>query len=321
MRPELSAQRTHRRWVAVVPWLLALLAPQPSASIQIALLALGVAFLGLPHGALDHRVARPLLANRWGSGWLPLFLVAYLAVAALVLAAWWWIPALTLVGFLLLSIVHFGADAAGDTGGSLHSMALHGGLPVVFPCAFHSQEVAALFGALVPGARWAEEVARIGWIGAVLWCLLFAVAALRREQPLGDLWMLAGLALMFWRLPPLLAFAVYFCGVHSIHHLLEVVREEAPAGEEGLNWLLREALPLTTLTLLLVVSVAPAVSADSTLTEGTVRMIFWVLAALTVPHMGLLWVWNRARRQGLADSVRTDRKASFSGSSVPSQSR
>lgn len=96
-----------RRRVVVPPVLLAapLLAasgflPGPSSTL-VALAAIIV--LGVPHGALDGEIARDVVRPRFGRLWFPVFAAPYLALSAMVLAAWHLFPLATLAGFLAAS--------------------------------------------------------------------------------------------------------------------------------------------------------------------------------------------------------------------------
>ena len=78
---------------------------EPEALNLIALL--GVVFIGLPHGAMDGALAAHF-------GWLNrpskavLFLLSYIGLALLVVGSWMVAPVLIFVGFLGISLLHFG---------------------------------------------------------------------------------------------------------------------------------------------------------------------------------------------------------------------
>ena len=66
---------------------------QAMAGVTAGVLAVLVALIGLPHGAADHRFARPRLEPVLGMAWLPVFLAGYLGVAVLVVCGWFVAPA------------------------------------------------------------------------------------------------------------------------------------------------------------------------------------------------------------------------------------
>ena len=79
-------------------------------SIAIAVLALSVAVIGVPHGGLDHWTGRRLLRDRFPRLWVSIFFGGYLFVATAVLVGWRFSPSLTAVTFFLLSAWHFGVE-------------------------------------------------------------------------------------------------------------------------------------------------------------------------------------------------------------------
>jgi len=263
-------------------------------SAQVWLLVLGVALVGLPHGALDHQVAGLLVGRRWPRVWPLSFLLFYGCLAAIVVLAWLVRPTLTLLLFLSVAWLHFGigdvpaAQGAGPQERLLHGAeaVARGGTVLVLPALGQAEAVAGVFGWL--GVSEAMPVAlawgRLGslfWAGAVL---LWLGGRLLRPRPgtlprLAELAAVAAAALM---LPPLLAFLVYFCLLHSPRHLVEV------SGWMGRGWRagLAPAVPLTVLTWLLALAAWPWLGANGT-EPGLVRMVFWGLAALTLPHMVL----------------------------------
>lgn len=53
--------------------------------LAVAAMASALVLLGLPHGAVDHRIARPML-GRFGQAWFAVFTLIYLGAAGLVLS-------------------------------------------------------------------------------------------------------------------------------------------------------------------------------------------------------------------------------------------
>ena len=81
------------------------------------LLALGgVVLIGLPHGAFDGAIAACLgQANRPVK--MIRFIILYVALAGLVVGLWLVFPVAALIGFLGISVVHFGlGDARAGAG-------------------------------------------------------------------------------------------------------------------------------------------------------------------------------------------------------------
>ncbi len=239
-----------------------------------------VVLLGVPHGALDGEVARPILQPRFGSGWFVVFAVPYLCLAACVFAAWRLAPLPTLAAFLGASVWHFGTEDAGHVPlGAL----VAGGLPIAVPVLLKPAATAHLFGvvAQIPMSvpPW--------WLsgGAAAWCIaaiVWAVLQVSRRHA-ASLLESTGLLFVFAVLPPLTGFAVYFVCLHAPRHmagLIADVRVERVA--DGRSAVAR-SVPITALTLLIGVGLwrffpGPAPDRMLSLTiEG--------LSALTLPHI------------------------------------
>lgn len=261
----------------------------PGLSVQAAVLLAGVTLVGMPHGAFDHLVAVRVLRPRLGTGWWAPFLAGYVALAGLVWIGWIFVPALTLVAFLTLSVLHFGlGDTEGDRAGVAGVLA-RGAMPILLPAVLHPTAVAPVFAALgssdtatllpmLIGARWL----------IVPWGLLVVVwagtaSAWERVEA-------AVICAAFALLPPLLAFAVYFCVCHSLRHLLRLGAMLDPDDARG-AWfgVLRTAGPAA----LLCAAGLAALAAQGA--ETAIVPLFRTLAALTLPHMAVtLWLEDRA---------------------------
>ena len=197
--------------LAAVTLLLAASASLPQFFAWPAALAV-VILLGVPHGALDGEVARPLLRPRFGRAWFLVFALPYLSLSAAVLLAWRAAPEATLAAFLAVSVLHFGAEDAGP-GRPLEALA-RGGLPVALPVLLHPAAVARVFEVVT-----LEPMPVVpSWlhIGALAWAVLLPVAcaallATRRWRAMAEM---AVLALIVAALPPLSAF-VAFCKTPS----------------------------------------------------------------------------------------------------------
>lgn len=306
-----SWQRSHRSAALAGSAVLALplLLWPPGPALQALVLALGVALLGLPHGAVDHWQGRALLQPRFGRAWPAPFALGYLGAAAAVLAAWLaWPPAL-LVAFLVLAAVHFGDEdlalgTALPSGGPGRGAELvaRGALPIAGPVLGHPGETAALFALLLPGHAAADValvLARAAPVAAALLAGalgLAAIAAVRRRFALAaELLLLVGLMPV---LPPLLAFALYFCLWHAPRHSLSVIAGLAPDDPgPGARRFARGAAALTAVTVAGALAGWLLLGGRHAPVAATVQVTFVGLAALTVPHV-LLGALTRGLRTG-----------------------
>ncbi|MBQ1071990.1 Brp/Blh family beta-carotene 15,15'-dioxygenase [Micromonospora sp. C31] len=266
--------------------------------------------LGLPHGAVDHLVpawlsarARPLPARL-------ALLVGYTAVAGAGLAAFRAAPDLALVGFLIVSVVHFGtADVAfhAERDGrpvrtGVTATLAYGGPPVVVPLALWRDQVDPLLATVAPRAPALLTVEVRALALAVVLCAVAVTAirdvrAGRARDAVGPL-LLTGL---FGTVPPALAVGAYFALWHSCRHVARLLRHDPrntadlAAGRIGrpLRRFARQAAAPTVLAVAALTALVtwPGHRADPL--PATVA----VLAALTLPH-AVLVAWTDRRGSG-----------------------
>jgi Brp/Blh family beta-carotene 15,15'-monooxygenase len=113
--------------------------------------------------------------------------------------------------------------------------------------------------------------------------------ALVGRSPLGRQGLMTAGAqlLLFATLPPLIAFALFFCLDHSMHHVLELAsRFDSTRGARGVARFLQAAAPATAVTVVGALGAALLLRAAGGAFEPSIaRVLFIGLAALTVPHM------------------------------------
>ena len=253
------------------------------------LLALGgVVLIGLPHGAFDGAIAACLgQANRPVT--MIRFIILYVALAGLVVGLWLVFPVASLVGFLGISIVHFGlGDARAGTGWFRYVQAVaHGGVVVAGISQSHRLEVDVIFGYLIGG-----DAAPV-WMAIDVASVIIAVAlAIYAWRAFWDARWRFGfleaclLILLFAAMPPLVGFALYFCCVHSARHLWSVwkaVKSEFPR-----HTLFTGAMAFTLASWGAGAAAFWWCASFMMVESALLRVVFIGLAALTVPHMILV---------------------------------
>lgn len=265
------------------------LAPRADEGVLAVLLGVAVAAVGLPHGALDAWIARRAALWRTARGAV-YFHLAYVGLAAGVVAAWLAAPALCLTLFLALSAWHF----AGDWRLPAALRPVVGAALLAFPAWAAPDEVARVFVALA-GAGGASVAAALAAVAPALAVGAAAIAIGQRHRAPWLTAELTALGLLAAWLPPLAYFVVYFCALHSPRHFGAAIAGVAgPARRRAL-------LVAVVYTVLALAGAAVAwpwiAGADAAgWDEDTVRMVFIGLAALTVPHM--LVVAAAARHDG-----------------------
>ncbi len=277
-------------------------------------LVLGLVGLGIAHGACDHLLlpAAPTGATALGPWWQRSLLVAYVGLAGVVLAAWYWWPTATIGAFFALSAWHWGsADAA-----ELHPAPAHptrwwllhttarGLLLFAVPALAWPVATRALCndlllftdGQLISELVFSQIAAGLGLLAAVataaLWLgygLLGFWQALRLD--VGETALLGALLVL---LPPALASGVYFVGWHSLRHTLRLTTllpglQQGGRLFERLRMFWRLALPLLALSVAGLLGVAwwlmPTLLAHS---GGVLVLLLLAASVVTLPHTVLV---------------------------------
>ena len=297
-------QRRHTLFVvALLTAALALSPLFPSVSLawQLAILALAVIIFGLPHGALDLALVQGASRGSWTA--LSAAIAVYLVVSGAVLAVWIAFPVAALLGFLAIAIIHFGLGDTEDLHGPQRAVEIiaRGGFAGVAPLVFHPQITRDLFALLVGPASTASLDTALAIVTAPatwLWsaCLALALAWRIIQRAPGWLSSIAELLLttaIFAVFHPLAAFLLYFCFVHSVRHIADLGAARFPdSAPRARRWLLLESLPFTLATVVLGAIAWLAFGRAINFDEAMMRIVFWGLSALTMPHMILTAWWH-----------------------------
>lgn len=297
-------QRRHTLFVVAL--LAAALATSPFVpavplGLQLTVLALAVVVFGLPHGALDLALVRGAAQGSWFA--LAAAIGVYLVVSAAVLAVWIALPVAALLGFLAIAVIHFGLGDTEDRHGTQRAVEViaRGGFAGIAPLVFHPQTTRDLFALLVGPASSNHLDAALAVITAPatwLWITCLMVAVLWRCLQRAPGWLPAVAELLltaaiFAVFHPLSAFLLYFCFVHSVRHISDLGAARFPeSAARARRWLLLESLPFTLATVVLGAIAWLAFARTLDFDEAMMRIIFWGLSALTMPHMILTAWWH-----------------------------
>jgi Brp/Blh family beta-carotene 15,15'-monooxygenase len=299
MNHTMSQAPRHQRMVimtSIIAAMLGLIMATPDILTQFWIALAPIALFGIAHGGID-----PWLMNRLARirrSTLSLWLGAYAALAGAFIGVVILQPELALVLFLLLSIWHFGRSDAPFQGFRRGSPAvwLSGSIPIIGPMFGHPGQTGQLFAWLIGADAHvvAEAVALIGPMLMLGWAAGFVILWRRSEgsrNHAGFIELLAVAGAMIL-LPPIIAFTFYFCAVHSTRHFLEILATSGT--REGWSFLFRQAAPATLLAIALGIIAWWFLGSDRNLPDMTadaVRVLFWGLAALTVPHVMVVERW------------------------------
>lgn len=253
----------------------------------LVLICLVILLAGLPHGAFDYYI----LSARYTGPRFVFALVIYLALTGMTVMLWWLLPLWFLGGFLAYSAYHFG-DSDWPDQGTMWKWAW--GLSLVgLPCLLTPQAVQPLF-AVIAGVT---EISLLTKVTGLLSIPATILCCLPHRQPEGRHYnlkpiLLLSYGVMCWTAGPLAAFGCYFACLHSPFHLSRWRRRIEHASMRGVHAL--SALVLISLIgLVWWFPVAWPTDPDSGIEGSTLRYTFLALAALTVPHMTLLFLSRR----------------------------
>jgi beta-carotene 15,15'-dioxygenase len=268
-------------------------------------------FFGLPHGAYDFWLLSDR-ANRLNSQTKTFIklLFYYLITVVLIAVIWFLLPGFALIGFLSLTVWHFGSgDAVWENEGKLELIinSLGRGLLLMFaPLTFFPKESGLVLSKLVS----VESIGIVDFLlraspylficGIVLTamnCLLFKArnTKLFSQKNLFTLLETTFLTLFFYLTTPLLALTIYLIGVHSWRHLLRLDVYESnakPNLNRGLGYIISRfhvrALPITVVSIFGIALIFWFWQMRiSDLADYTSAYLI-LLSALTVPHAILI---------------------------------
>jgi beta-carotene 15,15'-dioxygenase len=248
-------------------------------SVQLTMVAaVAIVVAGIPHGTLDAEIAAAHFGQRNIAGKAKIIAV-YIACALSMVLLWALLPEFALISFLVISVVHFSQDWRGGVDPFLAMMV--GWALVALPALSHPQAVAMIFEMLTGNQGGATIAALLACtsIPAALGSLVFAYWAFQH----GDVKSAAELtscivAALF--LPPLIAFAIFFCGLHSPRHMADALRET-----KGISAIKKVLIVVCVFALSISLGVALFLMHENTRFDTRViRAAFVLISTLTAPH-------------------------------------
>lgn len=248
------------------------------------LAAVAIVLAGIPHGTLDVEIAAAHFGQTGVAGKTKI-IGGYLGCAAAMVLLWLQLPELALIAFLLISIVHFSRDWRGGVDPFLAMMV--GWALVALPALASPDDVAMIFAALTGSDNGAVIAALLGAasVPAALGSLVFAYWAYRHNDRQSALEVLSCVVAALF-LPPLVAFAVFFCGLHSPRHMADALRETG-----ALSSLKKAAIIAAVFALSLGLGALMFLfQGDVPADMGIIRTAFILISTLTVPHFILEYI-------------------------------
>ncbi|MHA7809247.1 MAG: Brp/Blh family beta-carotene 15,15'-dioxygenase [Marinobacter adhaerens] len=279
---------------------IAMVLPPLSIEHQFWLIIIPVGVFGVSHGGADPWIVRRLTGAKQSHQ--TAVLMVYVLASAIFLGLVWLSPVTALLVFLTVSIWHFGFtdEAYLSRDHSKTLLWLSGSTPVVGPMLGHPDQTAELFAWLIAHDAPAviEVVTFAGPVLALLWLIGLGALILRKSQSLsgGAFSELILVAIALVLLPPLLAFTFYFCLVHTVRHFISIAQTSFidQSIPKQIASLARKVWPATLAAIALALAgwlLLLFWQPESELLIQSVRVLFWGLAALTLPHCLLVYLW------------------------------
>lgn len=242
------------------------------------LAAVAIVVAGIPHGTLDVEIAAAHFGQKGLAGKAKI-IGGYLGCAALMVLLWLQVPELALVLFLIISIVHFSRDWRGGVDPFLAMMV--GWALVALPALASPGDVAMIFTVLTGNPNGSVIAGLLGAasVPATLGSLVFAYWACRHGDVQSACEVLACLTAALF-LPPLIAFAVFFCGLHSPRHMRDALQETGALSYAKKALIIAAVSALSLGFGIVVFLFQRGLSADA----GIIRSAFILISTLTVPH-------------------------------------
>ena len=262
--------------------------------------------VGVSHGSLDHIKGKKLL-NKFKINNIFFFYISYIFLCLLVIAVWLKFPATTLFLFLLVASFHFGKE---DTDFLINNHLtfnqilyfLKGTLIVIAPLNFHFEETINIFKLLFVESEkfyiflsYVENfrIIPIFFLLSIISSFYLFIKNFRFINFAVFLDFFSVLILNYY-LPPLLAFTIYFCFLHSIRHSFSlIIKIDNNNFKNGLVLFIKKALPITILTIIIYLIALLYISNFFELNNAILKVIFIGLASLTFPHILLEYLLEK----------------------------
>jgi len=259
-----------------------------------------VSTIGISHGSLDNIKGEKLLKiykikNKF------FFYLAYILLACIVIIVWNFLPSFALIVFLLVAAYHFGKEDTQlflETNYVKQGVTLYGknnyffilfkGLLVITaPLFFHYEETVNIFKILDSNFSLHKDFINIFFaIGIYSHFHFDFISRVPAYESRANLIDGASILLLNYFFPPLIAFTLYFCFLHSVRHSITLITTlDKKNFKKGTQLFIKKALPLTIITAVLFLIAVIFLSNYYESKESILKVIFIGLASLTFPHI------------------------------------
>ena len=262
--------------------------------------------IGVSHGSLDYIKGKKLL-ELFNIQHTYLFYLLYILIALGIIFTWILLPSITLILFLIVASYHFGKE---DTeflviDKSYLTEILYffkGFLIILAPLYFHFQDTVNIFKLLLIDNEVFYsilsfvEANKIIEIGIIISTTSSIFLFLNKFEIIKFSIFLDffSIIILNYYLPPLIAFTIYFCFLHSIRHSISLAVElDGNSLLNGFKIFVKKAIPLTILTGVFCLISLYLLNSGNNLDSSILKVIFIGLASLTFPHILLEYLLEK----------------------------
>jgi Brp/Blh family beta-carotene 15,15'-monooxygenase len=261
-----------------------MLFPQLQSTLEIILLFTGLLFTGIPHGALDHYVAKKNAYNNNTTFNLIPFIIRYIILMMLYGIFWWLVPGLSLCFFIFLTAFHFGeTDFHFFNFNNKPKAFIYGLSLTAWLLLSHQIELLKWIHLIIPKTDSIYILTHYLFkIPSILFLILCGFLSFPKK-PLRIEWVLLQLVLLLANKLGLIGgFAFYFSGWHGWQAFNDIKKHIGSEKEFALLW--KNAIPFTLMALFFLVLVFFVTPSSVWQMYGAPAFIV-MISLLTLPHM------------------------------------
>ena len=246
-------------------------------------------FIGLPHGSFDGAVA--LLVGFKTKIQFIKFLFYYLLLFIFVIVFWFYFPIISLLTFLLMTIVHFGLCDWSNLKITNHkySITFTYGMTVIFGIIFFNENQSfKIFEYLTnKNIYYFKSYLFIPYLLTLISIIYFIYLSFNEKKLRLSIFEILLLLLIFYIFDALLAFAIYFCFFHTYKHLKNLIKN-LYLTLSNKKFVFYSTLIFTIISWFGGIVIVLYLAQNFSIYQSILKVIFIGLAALTLPHMVLV---------------------------------
>jgi Brp/Blh family beta-carotene 15,15'-monooxygenase len=268
-----------------------------SALTQALICGVALCLIGIPHGANDY-----LYRNDQSKAGLIKFLLRYVGIMALYLAAWWLMPVLALAIFFIISLHHFGQSNF-ENQQVWHIPSLLWGIwTLLLPVLLHYQEALLIFKSMVSltgfeGDLKSERVGLEAWQGVaiVIYSMAYAGSLFYYERKAIVPYLIQFFLVTLWYIitPLLFGFIIVFCLWHSIQSLQHQAHYFKQAFSKPTRSFIYAMMPFSAIALL-------TLGAYVMFFDFNLSLSFVLLSLISLPHVIVMHQLYKSEAQSFA---------------------